>query len=128
MDAYMTKYTDKHSDVLKRWATSRDGIIPIGAKLNDAQVDAIVAAGHPETCSDEAKAKVYYQSTPYSLKVNDDNGDGERLSDEDVNALRLFGTFEMLLEEEGGYVEAGRILKDKKHMEGWDAMFTYRFS
>ena len=119
---YMTKYTDKHEAVLKRWATSREGIIPIGVKLSDTQVDAIVAAGHPNTCSDEAKSKVYYQSTPFSLKQ------GERLSDEDVNALRLFDTFEMLLEEEGGYKEAGRVLKDKKHMEGWDAMFTYRFS
>ena len=55
--------------------------------------------------------------------------EGELL-EEDVNQYRIFSDFTVFVDKdyEGSYQEAGKIFKEMGRSDGFEAMFSYRFS
>jgi len=51
-----------------------------------------------------------------------------KMSTSELEGQRLFKDFTIITEEDGGYREGARMLKEIGAVEGMDAMFTYRFS
>merc|ERR1719436_577703 len=78
-----------------------------------------LSAGPPETTAIEG---VYYKCS-----IEKSQAENPVTLDE-IEAQRLFSDFKIITEEDGGYRECGKLLNKLGHMEGFDAMFTYRFS
>jgi hypothetical protein len=88
-----------------------------GCSLSDADVDKLIKAGPPSKCT---KSGVYFKC-----------GCEEPPSREEIENNRIFKDFTVFTGKAGfeaSYQEAGKIFKDMGQMNGFDAMFTYRFS
>lgn len=77
-------------------------------------------AGHPEEC--ELPGIYYKCGKAVALGLS------EACELAELEQQRLFTDFKIITEEDGGYREAGKLLNSLGAMEGFDAMFTYRFS
>ena len=88
-----------------------------GRTLGEEEAAALAAAGPPAAC---ATPGVYHQC-----------GCEAPPSREEVEAKRLFSDFSVFQGKEGyeaSYQEAAKIFKDLGRMDGFDAMFSFRFS
>jgi len=86
-------------------------------KLEDAEVDALIKAGPPSKCTTPG---VYRQC-----------GCEEPPTKEEIEKQRLFEDFTIFTGKAGfeaSYQDAAKIFKEMERMDGFDAMFAYRFS
>jgi hypothetical protein len=87
--------------------------------MAEAEIDTLLAAGPPETCT---TAGVYAHCGPAAAGPP---------PQADVQARRLFDDFSVLAGKDGyerSYEEAGALLRAMGKSDGFDAMFSYRFS
>jgi hypothetical protein len=97
--------------LLKAWEQKQN------RKLQDAEVENLIEAGPPAKCT---TVGVYKQC-----------GCEEPPSEQEINGQRIFQDFTIFTGKAGfeaSYQEAAKIFKELGRMDGFDAMFTYRFS
>eukprot|EP00927_Polykrikos_kofoidii_P055405 TRINITY_DN49665_c0_g1_i1.p1 TRINITY_DN49665_c0_g1~~TRINITY_DN49665_c0_g1_i1.p1 ORF type:complete len:381 (+),score=84.12 TRINITY_DN49665_c0_g1_i1:60-1202(+) len=96
---------------LQRWEAKT------GRKMDDAEASKLVEAGPPAKCTTQGIYDRCGCEAPPTL--------------DEIEAHRLFKDFTVFTGKEGfeaSYQEAAKIFKELGRMDGFDAMFTYRFS